>query len=194
MQSCIKKTFHNVEVKGRVIHFITKQPLACTVTLWSNGATFGGSKRATHLGHTNTDENGFFTIKCKASKDSHYLLEIVGSPLVSQTTEPFSILVTEDKVTNLGNIERGFKNKFCKVECVPDFGRCLQIQNYNLSKNTYTTVIYGFTYFWDASIQSFPLSYTTTNCQKGVTYNETRKFHFELPFTNSDTINYTIRY
>ncbi len=107
MLSCNKKIFHNVEVKGRVIHFVTKQPIACTLILWSNGATFGGSKRETQLGTTNTDENGFFTIKCKASNDSHYLLQIVGSLMVSQTNEPFSILVTEDKVTNLGNIERG---------------------------------------------------------------------------------------
>jgi|GEM_PF-4661581 len=185
---CTKKAFKNIKVKGRLIHFFTKQPLSSDVFIVSDN-NFSGRSKSIDIGSDATSSEGYFSIKGRASKQNSYYLNI------PDESEMRKIDLKEGQTNDLGEIYSGSHVFFCRVTLIPDSGKCLQFYGnsiLNFPAGTQTTFVYSIVKHWNDPVLSFPVSYITFNCNN----NPASKLIYStgLPISGTDTLHYTIRY
>src|SRR5688572_24430003 len=70
-----KKLFKKVQGHGRVLNYITNEPIACNIDITSTNATTSKSAPNAILTSTSSTSDGTFNFKTKASKISSYYIK-----------------------------------------------------------------------------------------------------------------------
>jgi hypothetical protein len=132
---CQKKLFKHVEIHGRVLNYITKQPVMMQVQLRcrerGSGSSYTQGRYIMATTWPNTD--GTFYIKSGAAKEGGgYYLEVEDKPALWER-----ITLVEGKNNDLGDILVGNYTFYCKVTLVPVTNSSIDIINRDGGNDTH---------------------------------------------------------
>lgn len=144
---CRKKLLNQVYVKGRVLHFFTKEPMVSRITLRTPGGNgfrnSGFQQGGVWLTEAISDQNGEFRLRSKPARNDEYNLFIDNAPW--DVLNNNSRVELEEKVTvNLGDIFTGEQTIFCKIHLQSVSGFSIELLSPNFhafAAGTNTTVI-----------------------------------------------------
>ncbi len=187
---CEKKIFKKIKATGRILHFYTKQPISTGLSLVSDNQ-FSGSAKTVDIASGHSDENGYFTLKGKASKANPYYLYIS-----EDRGQARQITLRENSTTDLGTFYTGSHTFHYKVRLIPDSGKCFKAyapaQTLYFPAGTYTTLVFSNKVTWEDILSDLKFHYYTIDCGAGATQ--------QMPHIASqssavnDTLNYIIHY
>jgi hypothetical protein len=111
--ACKKKLFKHVAVQGRMLNYITKSPLTANVYVSAYEAR--GSRNSVDLGHTQTGNDGSFSIRTSAVRTGKYYIDIIGS----QPLYGGEFIIPDGSTKDFGDVLAGQFTFICKVTIVP---------------------------------------------------------------------------
>ena len=195
---CQKKLFGHVEVKGRLLHFFTNQPLQKSVELRGDDAT--SSKNSTEnsisLCKGQSNEDGTFDIRSKPSRRDRYYLYIDGKSWNEKKTS--EIDVTANKTNDLGDIFIGTQTFYCRItihgtsdSSITFYPTIYNGQFFAFNSGTSTQFLQSVTYYkddYEDNNHNFYIYYEKANGGNRTWWEVT------VPINNTDTLGITINY
>lgn len=200
---CKRQTrlFKNIEVRGRLVNFFTKEPVPNTeIKLRANDVHSSSSYSTARieLASAVTDNDGNFILKSKASKKDNYQLEIVGA----NRTYAYSLVDTfftakPKSVYNIGDINTGDHQYWYRVRYRPTSGSCAWVPDANLNTirlrvGLDTAILYNFriSYFnLKESNRTLFVSFRNGSCDSEQSGLFQRR---EFQITNADTMRFEV--
>jgi len=118
---CEKKLFGSVQVKGRLIHYLTGEPTGGTVSLMADDVHSSSNYAAESVELTSgsAKSDGRFTLKSRLSKGSNYYLHVNSTQCFDPVTRQSKIEIVKHGVTDMGDLLAGTCNFICKVTLMP---------------------------------------------------------------------------
>jgi len=192
--------FKKAEVSGRVVNIVTSAPLQATIILWGNFQ----KSNAINLGSTTTNGDGTFSLKTPAIYSENYTLMVTLPPNVSASSLPINVSLKDNKDIDVGAIQMGTFNGFCKVIINSVTGSAIDFNHVEINHkdtslhfNAGTNTQFITNYFLDYNsgaggigITLFPCQFFFTTYPGGVAKNNS----ISVPVTSPDTLSVTINY
>jgi hypothetical protein len=149
-----KKLFKHVTIRGRIVHYITREPmegikiyLNCDDVGSASSFAIGGQS----LGTAITDSEGRFTFETKASRRENYYLRIEAIDHYSSGIAGADTNFTnKDKHIDIGYLFAGDQKYYFKIHFAGTSGNCAWVKDRNnnqikLSFGADTTLLYNYT-------------------------------------------------
>lgn len=127
--SCRKETlpFGKTKISGRLVHFITKQPMANTRIYLNHILKYQETKYDdANLASIDTDDNGNFTFETKVAKSNKYRL-LIPSSIQYRNLFDTSFALPKSQELQLGDLNCGNHTFTAKVHLIPTSGNCIFI-------------------------------------------------------------------
>ncbi len=196
-QSCYRETgFGKIKVEGKVVDFITKQPIADQKVSMFAKRWYGGRQGDdTFLGETSTDSNGNFEFNTKTARTDVYRLFYGGGAAQNGDT---SFSTNKFKI-DIGPVFSGSRSAVFQVHLKPISGNCLwtidnNSNSFKINSGTDTNLFYSrnLTYS-DAKLHQtiVTFSYRIDHCLSSNT--SATNFH-KFPFAIADTLKTEVNY
>lgn len=196
--SCRRETgFGKIKVEGKVVDFVTKQPIAnqkvsMYAKRWYNGKEGGD----TFLGETTTDGNGNFKLHTTTARTHEYRLYYGGGAYMNRGDTSFS---TKKIKIDIGTVFSGTHSTVFQVHLKPVSGNCLWTIDKNsntikINSGTDTNLFYTRTIdYFSTKLQQtiFVFKYRIDQC---VNSNTTLTNSYGFPFAISDTLKTDFNY
>ena len=192
---CQKKIFKNIEAHGRIVNYITNQPISTDITLRTADATSAKNLPYVDLYKTNSSGDGTFHFKTKASRRDKYDLYIGQSSY--QYAQDISL--KEGSNTDLGEILIGDYTFNCQVTIVPVTSSSIEFYQsvgmtspgYTFAPGTSTVFTHSTKYSiseYQANGNNYKLGY------KIFPGSVTTYSYVNIPINSSNTLSVTINY
>jgi hypothetical protein len=197
---CQKRIFGFVEVRGRMVHFFTREPRDLQVRLMADDAT--SSKNSTEasilLDETQTGSDGSFRLRSKPSRRAAYYLSF------SDANGLLEINAKTNKINDLGDVETGTMVFNCTINLVPVSDSCIQLFNPDVgeffvySAGTSTQVIMSDVHTkksFEESGRNFIIHYRKgKNCKVYQGPDFHRDYVLKVPIATSSELKVTLLY
>lgn len=194
---CQRKLFKKIDIQGRLVNFITNEPISTKIVLKHRDASTAKDVPYLTYDDTNSNSDGTFNFKGRAAKTTSYYLLIGDEPNEYQKYEKY-IKVNEGAITNLGDVPYGDFTFSCQITLNPISTSSISIypgrgkgQTYNFPAGTYTTFTQTSNYTisdYEGSGNRYVILYNTI--QSGTTTNSV----ISLPIMGTNTLSTTINY
>jgi hypothetical protein len=207
--SCQKKTFKRIEVHGRLVNFITNEPITGKVDLYADGfKNFGKQQDSGRvlLASVQANSDGTFSLKSSASKGDNYYLRIdnqIYAPRAWPASSYSYIQVKQGENNDIGDIPWGKYTFVIKIKLVPTtpgfsiwLFPCTGDKDYiYFPPNTATTIIQQ----CEQSYETYMVNHCYPVRWRGDFYNPSDYYilannYVRVPLSNADTLTYTLNY
>ncbi len=167
------KLFGKLKINGRLIDYITKQPVANAAVYLDYATVVQTKYKYRNLATTTTDGNGNFTFESKLARTNDYNVTYSTNDYKRLVDTVFS-LPSSHKL-NLGDLNYGEYTFTIKLHLIPTSGNCIfvnkssfkthaQFIKINAGVDTTLTISYPVTYVEYKQYPYFPLQSAVASC------------------------------
>jgi hypothetical protein len=189
---CQKKLFKKVQGHGRVLNYITKEPISCNIDVTSTSATTSKDVPHVNLISTSSASDGTFNFKTKASKSNDYYVKF---NLDNDYSPEYGISLKDGKDSDLGDILTGKFTFSCNITLISVSSSTLTIlytQNGNVEFPPGSTTQFMSKVTWNKEFYKdqnglFPIQCLLDGSSS--TYSL-----IQIPINGPSVLNYTINY